>query len=61
MNKNKLMKRTLAIVLSAAMVFTNIGHTPDGCVVRAKQCGLHGIQERDFTAMKDMIYSGQTH
>ena len=28
MNKNKLVKRTLAIVLSAAMVFTNIGHSP---------------------------------
>lgn len=28
MNKYKLMKRMLAIVLSAAMVFTNIGHTP---------------------------------
>ena len=59
MNKYKLMKRMLAIVLSAAMVFTNIGHTPDCCVCCQRKTVDFMVSGADFVAaIEDMIYSG---
>ena len=59
MNKYKLMKRMLAIVLSAAMVFTNIGHTPTVAYAASGNSVDFMVSGADFVAaIEDMIYSG---
>ena len=59
MNKNKLVKRTLAIVLSAAMVFTNIGHSPTVAYAASGNSVDFMVSGADFVAaIEDMIYSG---
>ena len=59
MNKNKLVKRTLAIVLSAAMVFTNIGHSPTVAYAASGNSVDFMVSGTDFVAaIEDMIHSG---
>jgi hypothetical protein len=58
-NKNKLVKRTLAIVLSAAMVFTNIGHSPTVAYAASGNSVDFMVSGTDFVAaIEDMIHSG---
>ena len=64
MNKNKLVKRTLAIVLSAVMEFTNILPSPDCCVCTSGNSVDFMVSGTDFVAaIEDMIpiFQEQSH